>query len=236
MGRDILELIITRHGETWGNLPEEDRIKNGRQSDRESMLTEKGIKQAELLGERLEIGEFDCIFASPLIRTIGTAYEVLKRQKNQNLKIEILPDLFEVGTKPGYMGYTAGEIIKMYPKVRVLPCTEEPTPAGGKLALGEENDEIIFERAKRCIKYFRKRFKNGESVLVVAHGTFNNYLIKAALGIENNNQFYFSQENTALSKVRYLKTKKDSDCESKLAYLNDTTHLFKMDYESAFHL
>jgi broad specificity phosphatase PhoE len=217
----ILELYIARHGETWGNRSEEERIKNGRQNDRESQLTAKGIKQAKLLGERLKLGEFDCIIASPLIRAVGTAYETAIRQKNKDIKIEILPDLFEVGTTPGYIGYPADEMRGLYPNV--IPCTEEPTPAGGSLSLGEEDGNISLERARRCIAYFNSRFSKGEKVLVVAHGTFNNYLIRAALGLDNSCGISFCQENTSLTKIKYYE-----DSMVKLAYCNDTSHLFGM--------
>ncbi len=214
-----LELYIARHGETWGNRSEEERIKNGRQNDRESLLTDNGIKQARLLGERLSLGEFDCIIASPLIRAVGTAYETAVRQKNRNMKIEILPDLLEVGTRPGYSGYPQNEMLSIYSNV--IPCTEEPTPAGGSLSLGEEDENAALERARRCVDYFKGRFFKGEKVLVVAHGTFNNFLIRAALGLDNSCGISFCQENTSLTKIKYYE-----DSKVKLAYSNDTSHLF----------
>ncbi len=220
----ILELYIARHAETWGNRSEKERIDNGRQSDRESLLTEKGIRQAELLGERLSVGALDAVFASSLIRTVGTAYEVTARQKNRDLKIEILPDLIEIGTRPDYTGYPADEIIAMYPNA--VPCVSEPSPAGGRLSIGVEDDGIVLKRAERCISYFRNRFRNGEKVLVVAHGSFNTFLIRAALGLDNSSNFTFSQENTALTKINYLRNSKGSDDLVKLAYSNDTSHLF----------
>jgi hypothetical protein len=52
---------------------------------------------------------------------VGTAYETAVRQKNRNMKIEILPDLLEVGTRPGYSGYPQNEMLSIYSKLFPAP-------------------------------------------------------------------------------------------------------------------
>lgn len=63
----MLTLYITRHGETQWNI--EKRMQGWSDSD----LTEKGIKNAILLGESLKDIEFAAIYTSPSKRTVTTA-------------------------------------------------------------------------------------------------------------------------------------------------------------------
>ncbi|MBO4631707.1 MAG: histidine phosphatase family protein, partial [Lentisphaeria bacterium] len=63
----MTEFIVVRHGETEANL---QGILQG-QSDTE--LNPLGIRQAELVAERLKKEHFDLIFSSDLSRTMNTA-------------------------------------------------------------------------------------------------------------------------------------------------------------------
>ncbi|MEN8697884.1 MULTISPECIES: histidine phosphatase family protein [Bacillus] len=63
----MLDLYFVRHGETEWN-------KAGRMQGRlDSNLTEKGLREAERLGEHLQEMQFDEIISSPSSRTIQTA-------------------------------------------------------------------------------------------------------------------------------------------------------------------
>ncbi len=68
----MLELYFIRHGECEMNLAEPAYF-GGRSNS--SPLTEKGVRQAELLGERFvkENWSFDEIYASPAVRAKDTA-------------------------------------------------------------------------------------------------------------------------------------------------------------------
>jgi len=71
----MIRLFLTRHGETEWN-------KEGRlQGSKESMLTELGVKQAELLSERLNDENIDVIYSSPLQRAYKTAEAVADRKE-----------------------------------------------------------------------------------------------------------------------------------------------------------
>ena len=78
-------LYIARHGESLGNTGED----NGP----DPKLSEKGKKQAALLGERMKKFNLDCIFASPLTRAVETATATAVLQ---NKEVKILPDCYEV--------------------------------------------------------------------------------------------------------------------------------------------
>ncbi|MDF2987541.1 MAG: histidine phosphatase family protein [Eubacterium sp.] len=77
----MLNLYITRHGETEWNV--EGRMQGWKNSN----LTEKGIKNAEELGKRLEDIEFRAIYSSSSQRALHTA-ELIRGNRD----IEIIPD------------------------------------------------------------------------------------------------------------------------------------------------
>ena len=218
-----LQLYFTRHGETWGNIPFSDELGRNPETEAERHdpeLTSWGLKQAQLLGERLSLKRFDVIFSSPLIRAVSTAYETSIRQPGGPVPIEILPDLFEIGTPWEYTGYPLDEIIRRFPSVSSKILIHN-TANDWMKAEAEDEREAYLKRAEHCIAYFRSRFQNGESIFVVAHGSFNTFLTRAALGLNNSNDFNFCQENTGLTKVKYF-----LDDKARLSYLNETSHLF----------
>ncbi|MEW9095715.1 MAG: histidine phosphatase family protein [Clostridiaceae bacterium] len=71
----ITNLYLTRHGETLWNT-------QGRmQGWKDSPLTDKGVLQAELLGEKLNDLDIDIIYSSPIGRASHTA-QILRGNKN----------------------------------------------------------------------------------------------------------------------------------------------------------
>ena len=78
-------LYIARHGESRGNTGED----NGP----DPILSEKGLAQAQLLGERMKKIKLDAVFSSPLTRAVQTAEETARLQQTE---VEILPDCYEV--------------------------------------------------------------------------------------------------------------------------------------------
>lgn len=163
-------LYIARHGESHGNT--------GSDTGKNPVLTEKGITQAKLLGERMKKIKLDCILSSPLARAVQTAEQTARLQ---NKPVEIMPDIFEVEN---------------------------------------ETQEEAYIRAKTAIEEIRNRFRNDERVIVFAHGTFNNYLINAAIGFPVRDDFNFCQENTGLTCIKFL-----DDGHIKIEFSNDYCHL-----------
>lgn len=223
MDEVILQLLFARHAESLGNVSTQvEYIAD------DPPLTPLGVEQARRLGERLSHGELDAIFASPLTRALHTAHEVALRQKN-GVKVELLPDLMEVGTSPGFEGCPK-EIIKTdFPLA--LPCVSQPTPTGGGLSLDEKSFEDITGRAARCVDYLLSRFSNGEKILVVSHGGFTGFFMRRALGIGDEDVFRWCSFNAGLFKIKYYKDEKP-----KLAYSNDTSHLYPLMDDLAFRI
>ena len=83
-----------------------------------------------------------------------------------------------------------------------------------------ESKEAAYERAKNVINNIKNSFCNDERVIIFAHGTFNNYLINAAIGFDIRDNFNFCQENTGLTCIKFL-----SDDRIKIEFSNDYCHL-----------
>lgn len=67
-----MKLYMVRHGETYHNV---QRLHQGHYN---SVLTPKGIKQAELIGERLKSEHFDILYSSDLERVVTTTNAIVK--------------------------------------------------------------------------------------------------------------------------------------------------------------
>lgn len=198
-----MKLYIIRHGETFGNL-------NG-DGFSETDLTPKGERQIALLGERFKEENIDKFYVSPLVRAVKTANAVREYHKNTPIIIDSL--LLEKGTAPDYIGLADEEIKKLCPDAEI----NHRTP------LGEEDDEKAYTRAKGIIEKIKAENDFESTVVVIAHGTFNSYLVLAALDFPLKENFNFSHVNTGVSLVQYLK--ENGVIKTKLKFLNDYSHL-----------
>lgn len=196
-------LYIIRHGETYGNL-------NG-DGFTETDLTEKGINQARLLGERFKNEKIDNIYTSALIRAVKTGNEIFKYHKNANFNI--FTSLMEKGTDKDYIGLPDEELKSIVPDAIIRE----------RIPLGEETQEKALERAKRIINKIISENDDDSNIVIVAHGMFNTYLILAATGLGLISNFNFSQDNTGVTLIRYLY--EDGVKKTKLTYTNDCSHL-----------
>ncbi|MBQ3520238.1 MAG: histidine phosphatase family protein [Clostridia bacterium] len=205
-----MELYIVRHG----NTPLQGDV----QYPIDPRLTDLGVCQAESLAHRLQNVHFDHIFASPLQRCVQTVAPLCAKTETA---VQLMYALLEKGTRANYVG------LPFFVLQDICPQLKENTFAFCEKGLPPyETDAQVFERAKQVISYVRSVCKEDDTVLLVAHGTFNNFLIHAALGFAIRDNFNFSQDNTGLSLVRFLV---DNGKErTKLAFMNDTTHLNTM--------
>ncbi len=202
-----MDLYIARHGESLGNTGEKNCV--------DPELSCLGHQQSCRLAERMKDIHLDAIISSPHIRAVETAS---KTAKLKDMEIEIFPLLFEVGTYAGYEGIGLSELKKIYPEIRMYSDGKEYP-----LSLSEENREITYNRAKEAIERIRARFGADASVMLFAHGSFNNYLTSAAIGFEVRDDFNFCQENTGLTCIRFVKD--NGKDKTKLEFSNDYCHL-----------
>ncbi len=197
-------LYIVRHGESKGNVCDDCML--------DPELTELGRHQTDLLGKRFSTLPLTAVYASPLLRAVATANAVVCQQPSDGAKaIRILPDLVEMGTHPEYPGVAFSELKERFPAV------EPFTPH----CIAAEDEKAIFERARRVFQRIFSAYGLGQSVMICAHGTFNQYLIAAALGLEQKAGFTFCQLNTAVTKITY----NENNSPLRLTYLDDVSHL-----------
>ena len=199
----LLKIYIIRHGETFGNLTGDGFS--------ETDLTPKGERQISLLGERFKEEKIDKFYVSPLVRAVKTANAVREYHKNTPIIIDSL--LLEKGTAPDYIGLHDNEIKKLCPDAVINPRTP----------LGEEDDIKAYSRAKEIIEKIKSENGFENTVVIIAHGTFNSYLVLAALDFPLKENFNFSHVNTGVSLVQTIK--ENGVIKTKLKFLNDYSHL-----------
>lgn len=203
-------ISFVRHAESCGNvgIPYEHEYHKD-----DPPLSPQGLRQAQLLAKSSITDNVDKIYSSSLIRAVQTAYPTAEKLSKE---IILLPDLMEIGTA---ISGTENILLKeKYPLA--VPCTAEPTPAGGTLFLGNENVPLLVARGKRCIDYFYNNASGGEHIMVVSHGSYFGYLIRAVLGISLPESFCWQVDNCCVTRVIYR-----SDGLPKLSFANYTGHL-----------
>lgn len=150
----MIRLLITRHGQTKWNL--EKRF----QGSMDSSLTELGIKQAELLRDRLANERFDKIYSSHLQRAYRTA-EIIKGNRN----MEIIKDEGLAEMRLGnWEGLKHDDVIERYSKEYDLfwnkPHLFEPT-------FGEGYDDL----KERVVSSLKRIINDNDekNILIVTH-------------------------------------------------------------------
>lgn len=198
-------IYIIRHGETYGNITGDDYS--------ETDLTPLGEEQASLLGKRFKNTEITKIYVSPYIRALKTAREIIKYHKN--ISVCVTSEIFEQGTAPDYTGIGEENIKKILPNASIFSLAP----------LGNETEKITFKRSLNFINRIKKENDNNSSIVIVAHGSINSYLVHAALDIPVKPHFNFSHVNTGVTLIEYLYDENGKNTWTKLRYLNDTSHL-----------
>ncbi len=198
-------VLLIRHGETeWNTLGKF-------QGCTDIALSKEGIKQAELLKDRLN-GGFDYIYASPLSRAFETANIIASVTDK---KVTVANDIREINFGE-WEGLTVHEIAENYPEKFKVWRTDkiESKICGGDLSILNAAN-----RAKNCILNLINEHK-GKKIAIVAHGG----IIKAALiGIfEWDMTMYHKMAlgNTCINTLTF-----DKDLIPALVSLNDTNHL-----------
>ncbi len=226
----VLELFVARHGESTRNVAFRAGISRDNFTVKENEdppLTETGLFQARLLGERLSVGELSAVFSSPLSRALSTADEIVKKQPSP-LPIEIIPNLVETNIHPDFAPDGMETLRRAFPRAKLY--RDSPESDIKEIPVGERGAEHHLSRAKEVVDYFRSRFSCGEKIIAVAHGGFNTFLIAAALGFCSPLHFGFCQHNTSLSKIKFYP---DGRC--RVAFINDTSHLYEHDSKIAYN-
>ncbi len=155
-------LYMIRHGETENNLTKRHS------GHSKTVLTEKGIEDGKIAGEKLKGIVFDKIYTSDLPRTQQTAKVALP-----DCEFEILPLIKEIN-------------VGMCTDRSVSDCEKEwgekyieAKKAYNYLELGGENAEMVRDRARAFLKMVAE--SGFERVAAFSHGAFMKHVADVVL-------------------------------------------------------
>lgn len=203
----MTRLYLVRHGETEWN--KESKV----QGRTDIELSSEGIKQAQLLAERLAGENIDYIYSSSLKRALRTAEIVADYKSCAIVKSE---EYHEICLGP-WEGMTINEIREKYSEhFRVY----KEDPANFKLP-GAETFMDLTERTYNAIIEIVREHK-GRNILLVSHGTAIKAAIIRILGIDIINYSKFRIDNVSVSIIDFPE---DMPEKPVVLCLNDTNHL-----------
>lgn len=178
-------------------------IRHGRQESAlcnvDVKLCKAGIKQAELVGERLKTYGIRKIYSSNLIRAVETAQIINKSINVSHKRMEGLKEI-DFGELTGLEDSVIKERFSDFLKKRDLYDEDMPFPDG-------ENGKQVYDRAKECIdKIVEEALEdNMDSIAVVSHGGTIRSILAGLLGMPMEKRLLFSKtmENTAITQIDY---------------------------------
>jgi phosphoserine phosphatase len=200
-----VRILLARHGESTYNA--EGRI----QGQQDAPLSERGREQAERLGERLRVYEFDACYASDLSRAADTARAVMRHHPNAPFAFTALLREIKFGI---FEGRIMPEIEEMYPEeyAEWMENRRDFVPRGA------ESGGELSARAGRALHWLMEQ-GHDRTILVVAHGAILNAFIGEFLQLGGESRYRFHFDNTALAVVE------DKPFGPRLLLANDTSHL-----------
>lgn len=199
-----MELYLIRHGESMGNVVTYD-VPDG-------VLTPKGEQQARQLALAMRTIELTHIISSPLKRALQTASCIAQEH---GLRITVWKQTRECRALGTYIGPPMEELRSLFPHADFPDDME----TDGWVYEGMESPEAGLQRAYEIAERLRSEFDDTARVAMIAHGGFNQMLLRAFLGMNDPRRVIFEQGNTG---VNHLKV--DGD-QVRLAKVNDLSHL-----------
>ncbi|NLW22473.1 MAG: histidine phosphatase family protein [Tissierellia bacterium] len=197
-------IFFVRHGESQWN------VVNRMQGQNDIPLTEKGIKQANSIANRLVNENIDKIYSSDLKRAYETALIIGDRL---NLDVTKMKEFREMNFGV-WEGKTHDEIMAEYQE-QFLYWKKEPE---NTRIDGAETLQELQERSMAALNEIISSNKE-DSILVVSHGVTIKVMILGLLGMSLSNYKNLVIENVSLSIVELR------DYNRVLKILNDTCHV-----------
>lgn len=198
-----MNIYLMRHGQKQDDSKSHEGLE----------LTEKGFKQANLLGKRLNKYNIQRIYSSDMVRAIQTSEEI-----NKYLNVDIILDheLREIDM---------GEYVKKdweYIKNN-FPCFVKDF-SGHLSDVAYPNGECGEDVWKRSKSVINEIINSGlENVAVVTHGGMIRVLISGFLGLHQERRFFFGSplQNCSITLVKHDNKSKNFY----VHYFNDYSHL-----------
>ena len=200
-----MDLFLVRHAESEGNS------KNIMQGRIDYPLSREGIKQANLLSERLKDYTIDIIYTSSLKRALQTAEAIGKYHPETPLIV--LDELKEVHIGL-FTGLTWSEAEKKYPDV----VKEFLLKRDLSFVPGAESPEDINSRIEICLNTILTNRDTAKRILLISHGSFLQRMLKKILGVSDNNFITFTFSNTSINELSITDV-------TRIKKINCTAHL-----------
>ncbi|CUH94020.1 hypothetical protein P22_0082 [Propionispora sp. 2/2-37] len=200
----MTKVIMVRHGQTTWNL------EHKYQGHSDIVLSEQGIRQAELAAKRLADEPIQAVYASDLSRAFKTAEIIAAKHR---LPVSGLAELREINFGK-WEGLTYEQIYAGWPELikTLYNNPDESQVPGG------ETFRTLKERAFHCLETLLARHPD-ETILLVSHGGTIRTLLCAVLNIHLNHIWKIKQDNTAVNIIEF------NEAYPVVALLNDTHHL-----------
>lgn len=201
----MTRIILIRHGETTWNI--EGRY----QGQEDTPLSERGLKQGQMLAEGLRNIPINRCVASPLQRAFQTCSFCAELH---NLPVETDARLMEIG-HGSWEGQLAKDIQAKYPKEYAQWHSE---PHLVQMPDGGENLENVRSRSMAAIMDIVEKYPN-ETVLVAAHDAVNKAILCDILGMGMERFWQIKQDNTCVNVLEYV------DGKWRVVLVNSTNHM-----------
>lgn len=200
----MLQFVLVRHGQSTWNA--RNRVQG---SSNFSVLTERGIQQAEAASNLLGQGMFDRLYVSPLKRARETADIILEGMgngvKELRERLTILPSLREIDlySFQGLDKYSKkAESSRAYAEWKKNPSEFE---IDGHSPVKElwYRSSLAWQKMIEDAVNGSLDHSEGSKTLVVAHNAVNQALICTSLGLPAACFRRITQSNAASSKLRF---------------------------------
>ena len=184
-------IIMVRHGETQGN------IEGKSQGHFDAPLTDKGVRQAKALAERLANTDFNAVYSSDLQRAVHTAEAIINNRSD--IEIRRRPELRELhyGTYENTPWLSHRDEDPAFFKLRI----EWKTRAIAKYPGGESPTDL-WQRVGDFANELVANHPEKATILVVAHGGSLQALLAHFLALSITDQWRFSFDNTSVSIIK----------------------------------
>lgn len=211
-------VIIVRHGQSSYNA--QKRIQG--RSD-ESVLTEKGQADAQIVGQTLGLLPIDAIYCSPLQRAKQTA-TIIQSGFASPPPLTATEDLLEIDL-PLWENWVKQDVLAKYPQE--YQCWHE-RPQEFKMCLETPQGIVekypVLDLYAQAEQFWQKVLPQaeGKTLLIVAHNGINRCLLMTALGIPAASYHQIQQSNCNINVLNFSGGWGDP---VQLESLNQTAHL-----------
>lgn len=207
----MTKLIIVRHGEVAGNVAEKKAFVGWG----DIPLTERGLRQAQAVGEYLQNETIDAVYSSDLQRARITAENIAAPH---NLTVQADPDLREVNYGD-WEGLSEAELLERYSEQWQARQGDPWNVA----AVGGENHAQMWARFSPKWNALLERHK-GQTAVLVGHNGLIRILLCHLLGAPFANFKRIHVNNCGITRVQIEANTGDSP-QILIQGINQTGHL-----------